>query len=95
MINIKQLSAIDPSRWPNVIHMGYMTEVMRRTAQEWTAQNPCPAKLQPYLTAVRIVSLDPKAEKAGGLAVALKGVIVRPNDEVDAEKEYGLVSYSE
>ena len=52
MINIKQLPILDPHHWPNVIHMGYMTEVMRRTAQEWTAENPCPAKLQPYLTAV-------------------------------------------
>ena len=53
MINIKQLPVISTVHmWPNVIHMGYMTEVMRRTAQEWTAENPCPAKLQPYLTAV-------------------------------------------
>ena len=53
MIDIKQLPVISTVHmWPNLIHMGYMTEVMRRTAQEWTAQNPCPAKLQPYLTAV-------------------------------------------
>ena len=50
---------------------------------------------EPVVTAVRIVSLDPKAKKAGGLAVALKGVIVRPNDEVDAEKEYGLIAVPE
>ena len=44
---------------------------------------------------MRIVSLDPKAQKAGGLAVALKGVIVRPNDEVDADKEYQLIALTE
>ena len=53
MINIKQLAAIDPHHWPNVIHMGYMTEVIRRTGLEWNQETPCPAQLQPYLTAVQ------------------------------------------
>ena len=38
--------------WPNLIHMGYMTEVLRRTGITWDQETPCPAKLQPYLTAV-------------------------------------------
>ena len=88
MINIKQLAALDPHHWPNVIHMGYMTEVIRRTGLEWNQETPCPAKLQTYL-----VSTDPKAKKAGGLCVALKGQPVSPADEVDSEKEYGLVAY--
>ena len=52
MINIKQLPQINVQLWPNVIHMGYMTEVIRRTGLEWNQETPCPAKLQPYLTAV-------------------------------------------
>ena len=46
---------------------------------------------EPVVTAVRIASVDAKAKKAGGLYVALKGVLVRPNAEVDASKEYELV----
>ena len=38
---------------------------------------------------------EKKAKEAGGLAVALKGVIVKPTDVVDVEKEYQLVPYSE
>lgn len=88
MINIKQLPQINVQLWPNVIHMGYMTEVIRRMGLEWNQETPCPAKLQSYL-----VSTDPKAKKAGGLCVALKGQPVCPADEVDSEKEYGLVAY--
>ena len=42
-------------------------------------------------TAPRIVSTDKKALKAGGLYLALAGVLVKPTDDVDAEKEYVLV----
>ena len=37
----------------------------------------------------RIVSTDKKAQKAGGLCLALKGVPVKPTDDVD--KEYQLI----
>ena len=40
----------------------------------------------------RIVSTDKKAVKAGGLFLALNGVAVKPTDDVDAEKEYQLIS---
>ena len=40
----------------------------------------------------RIVSTDKKAVKAGGLYLALNGVLVKPTDDVDAEKEYELVA---
>lgn len=40
----------------------------------------------------RIVSTDKKALKAGGLQLALAGVAVSPEDEVDASKEYELVA---
>ena len=50
---------------------------------------------EPVVTALRIASLDVKAKEAGGLYVALKGVLVRPNDKVDAAKEYGLVPLSQ
>ena len=43
-------------------------------------------------TAPRIVSTDKKAVKAGGLYLALNGVAVNPTDDVDAEKEYQLIS---
>ena len=41
--------------------------------------------------AARIVSTDKKALKAGGLMLALAGVAVKPEDEVDATKEYELI----
>ena len=41
------------------------------------------------------LAADRKAKKTGGLCIALKGAPFSPADEVDAEKEYGLVSYSE
>lgn len=40
----------------------------------------------------RIVSTDKKAEKAGGLYLALKGALVNPTDDVDTEKEYQLIA---
>ena len=39
----------------------------------------------------RIVSTDKKALKAGGLCLALKGVPVKPTDDVDVDKEYRLI----
>ena len=39
----------------------------------------------------RIVSTDKKAQKAGGLCLALKGVTVKPTDDVDVDKEYQLI----
>ena len=54
MINIKQLATLSTVyMWPHRIYMGYMTEVMRRIGLEWDVENPCPAKLQPYLTALQ------------------------------------------
>ena len=46
---------------------------------------------EPVVTAVRFVSLDPKAKKAGTLCLALKGVPVKPTDEVDVDKTYELI----
>ena len=40
----------------------------------------------------RIVSTDKKAEKAGGLYLALKGVLVKPTDDIDTDKEYQLIA---
>ncbi len=39
----------------------------------------------------RSLSTDKKAQKAGGLCLALKGVPVKPTDDVDVEKEYRLI----
>lgn len=39
----------------------------------------------------RILSTDKKAQKAGGLCLALKGVPVKPTDDVDVAKEYQLI----
>ena len=60
------------------------------------ALDPTPSEpgVEPVVTAVRIVSLDPKARRAGGLAVAEAGQIVNPSDLVDTESEYELVAYS-
>ena len=42
-----------------------------------------------------IVTLPPcnrlQAQKAGGLCLALKGVPVKPTDDVDVDKEYQLI----
>ena len=43
----------------------------------------------------RIVSTDKKAEKAGGLYRALNGVLVKPTDDIDADKEYQLIALPE
>ena len=43
----------------------------------------------------RIISTDKKAEKAGGLYLALAGVLVKPTDDIDTEKEYQLVALPE
>ena len=40
----------------------------------------------------RIISTDKKAEKAGGLCLTLAGVLVKPTDDVDPDKEYQLVA---
>ena len=39
----------------------------------------------------RILTTDKKAQKAGGLCLALKGVPVKPTDDVDVDKEYQLI----
>ena len=52
MINRKQLPYIDPQKWTQMIHMGYATEFVRLCNAEWDVDNPAPALLQPYLTAV-------------------------------------------
>ena len=39
----------------------------------------------------RILSTDKKAQKAGGLCLALKGVPVKPTDDVDVDNEYRLI----
>ena len=43
----------------------------------------------------RIVSTDKKAEKAGGLYLALNGVLVKPTDDIDTDKEYQLIALPE
>ena len=43
----------------------------------------------------RIVSTDKKAEKAGGLYLALAGALVKPNDDIDTDKEYQLIALTE
>lgn len=43
----------------------------------------------------RIVSTDKKAEKAGGLYLALNGVLVKPTDDIDTDKEYQLIAVPE
>ena len=43
----------------------------------------------------RIISTDKKAEKAGGLYLALAGVLVRPTDDIDTDMEYQLIALPE
>lgn len=38
-----------------------------------------------------VTNTDKKAQKAGGLCLALKGVPVKPTDDVDVDKEYQLI----
>lgn len=55
---------------------------------------PSAPGVEPVVTAQRIVSAEKKAQQAGGLAVALNGVLVKPTDVVDVEKEHELIPYS-
>jgi len=43
----------------------------------------------------RILSTDKKALKAGGLYLALDGVLVSPDDDIDCEKDYELILLDE
>ena len=43
----------------------------------------------------RIISTDKKAEKAGGLYLALAGVLVKPTDDIDTDKEYQLIALTD
>ena len=42
-------------------------------------------------TRALFIFLRPQNEKAGGLCLALKGVPVKPTDDVDVDKEYQLI----
>ena len=52
MIARKLLPLFDPQKWPHLIHMGYVTELVRRITAWWDVDNPCPEKLEPYRSAV-------------------------------------------
>ena len=43
----------------------------------------------------RIISTDKKAEKAGGLYLALAGALVKPTDDIDVDKEYQLIALTD
>ena len=49
---------------------------------------------EPVVVPVRIISLDKLAKKAGGLCVALDGVVVKPGDDANILKDYTLVPLS-
>ena len=75
---------------------------LQEDQKEWKKQypkllvaDPAPsaAGTLPVVVPVRIVSVEKEAVKAGGLAVALNGVLVKPTDEVDFTKDYALVLY--
>ena len=56
---------------------------------------PSAPGVEPVVVPQRVISLDKEAKKAGGLCVALAGVIVKPTDEVDVTKTYQLVAFGE
>jgi hypothetical protein len=43
----------------------------------------------------RIISTDKKAEKVGSLYLALAGVLVKPTDDIDTDKEYQLIALTD
>ena len=61
------------------------------------ALDPEPSKpgAEPVVTPVRVISVEQKALKAGGLAVALSGTLVKPTDELNFAKDYELIPYSD
>ena len=65
------------------------------TAREWTWERLIEdGKAQLAIDKddpTRIISTDKKAAKAGTLCLALKGVPVKPTDEVDVDKTYELI----
>jgi hypothetical protein len=71
---------MDTSSWPKDMHLGYAQNVIRRIDEE---------------DDTRIISTDKKAEKAGGLYLALDGTLVKPTDDIDTDKEYQLIALPE
>ena len=69
------------------------------TAREWTWERLIEdGKAQLAIDKddpTRIISTDKKAAKAGTLCLALKGVPVKPTDEVDVDKTYELIALPE
>ena len=65
------------------------------TAREWTWERLIEdGKAQLAIDKddpTRIISTDKKAAKAGTLCLALKGVPVKPTDDVDVDKTYELI----
>ena len=61
------------------------------------ALDPEPSKpgVEPVVTPVRVISVEQKALKSGGLAVALAGMLVKPTDELNFAKDYELIPYTE
>ena len=68
-----------------------------RAPRTWESPRCTPQRTGKALLAIdpdqpaRILSTDKKAQKAGGLCLALKGVPVKPTDDVDVDKEYQLI----
>lgn len=43
----KLLPYTNARNWPHVIHMGFVTEWVRRMRQEWSETSQCPELLRP------------------------------------------------
>ncbi len=51
--NIPIVEFMDTSHWPKDMHLGYAQNVVRRIDEEWTEENPAPAKLQEQITPLK------------------------------------------
>ena len=51
--NIPQVNYMDTSQWPKDMHLGYAKNVVRRIDEEWTEENPAPAKLLAEITPLK------------------------------------------
>ena len=83
MIARKLLPLFDPQKWPHLIHMGYVTELVRRITTWWDVDNPCPEKLEPYRSAV--ISAAEKEDR--DFKISQKSDYTAQIDEADQERD--------
>lgn len=81
--DIKQVPYLDPVQWPHEIHMGYVTGYVRRLDAEWDMEVPAPAKLQPYIDAVKAAVQKQDEDYKISKAASQTELIAKADEERD------------